>query len=167
YELVGLTRTGGIGTAYTALAHGLAGAGAEVDVLFTGRPNEGVDRDAAVAGYRDAGVAVHLLDPTAADGFVAPLEHARRAQAAHHWLRARHDDRAYAVVHVPECAGHGSAIAAAARAGVAFGGATIVTGTHGSSRWVRELNEEPSLAPWQLALESLEQRSVQDADVVL
>jgi len=164
YELVGLTRTGGIGTAYTALAHALAAAGATVDVLFTGWPSPGVDVAAALAEHERGGVHVELLEAGAADWVASPSEHERRAYAALAWLRAR---APYAVVHAPECGGHGAAIAAAKRAGVAFAGSEIVIGAHGSSRWVKELDDEPFVAPEQLLLDALERRSIEDADAVV
>jgi glycosyltransferase involved in cell wall biosynthesis len=164
YELVGLTRTGGIGTAYTALAHALAEAGAEVDVLFTGWADEGVDADAVVAGYAGRGVRVHRLEDPDSARIRAASRHLRRAQEALDWLRGREP---YAVVHVPECAGHGAAIVAARAAGTALQGTTVVVGTHGPTRWVRELNGEAIDTEDLLVLDWLERRTVEHAEVVV
>ena len=168
YELVGLTRTGGIGTAYTALAHALAAAGASVDVLFTGWPSPGIDVERAVAMYAHTGIRVHLLDDAELDAYVAAHEYGRRAHAAYRWLRAREEaGEPFDVIHAPECAGHGSAVTAAKHAGEAFAATTVVIGTHGSSRWVREVNGDPFGAPGQLAVDALERRTVEQADVVV
>lgn len=165
FELVGLSVPGGIGTAYTALAHALAEAGAEVEVLFTGWLAG--DPAAAIERYRAAGVAVAVLDEDAIERWAVADPHVQRAYAAHAWLAGRHEQQPYHVVHVPECAGHGGVLASAKRAGVSLHGATLVTGTHGSSRWVRELNGDPFFLPRQLAMEGLERRAVEEADVVL
>jgi hypothetical protein len=166
YELVGLTGTGGIGTAYTALSRALAAAGGHVDVLFTGWADPG----RSLEGRRDEeaahGVHLHWLDPDADERVLAPSVHARRGHAAYVWLR---DREPYAVVHVPETAGHGAAIVQARRLGAcaALADTTVVVGTHGASAWVRDLNGEPFAAPDLLVLDALERRTAELGDVVV
>lgn len=162
YEYVGLTRTGGIGTAYTALARALAAAGAQVDVLFTGEPDPGASLEGRRDELRGEGVHLHWLEEEVRA--LALGEHAPRAWAAWAWLREREP---YDVVHVPETAGHGAYLVQAKRARRDFAGTTIAVGTHGSSRWVRDVNGEPAASVDLLALGELERRSVELADVVI
>lgn len=163
YELVGLTRTGGIGTAYTALAHALAEAGADVDVLFTGWADDGVDVTAVAARYADGGVRlVQLADPPE-PSVVSASRHARRAHQALAWVR---EHGPFAAVHVPECAGHGAAIVTARAAGL-LPGSPVVVGTHGPTRWVRELNGEAIDTEDLLLLDALERRSVEWGEIVV
>jgi glycosyltransferase involved in cell wall biosynthesis len=169
FEFVGPTRTGGIGTANTALAETLAAAGAHVDALFTGWHGDGAAERLAEARerYAAAGVALHALDAGESRDVLQPYFHARRAADAYRWLRRRDADQPYDVVHLPECGGHGAYVLAAKRAGLAFARTTIAVETHGSSRWVRESNREPFGDPELLAADPLERRSVEQADIVI
>lgn len=162
YELVGLTKTGGIGTATTATAHTLASHGAHVDILFTGQSTEGTDLDGQIAEYAKVGINLCLLGDE-------PIVHsphaaARRAVQAYYCLRDLHNKHPYDIIHVPECSGHAWAIVSTARGGVAFGGAEIVATVHAPSRWIAEQDGRDNADPELLALDHLERLTVAYAD---
>jgi len=163
-EFVGPVRNGGIGTAYTSLAEALTRAGHEVTVLLVPRP--GVDLESAdrwVSHYAQRGI--KLVPLPECD---VPLEappHRARAYTTYRWLRER--DRLFGVVHFAECLGVGYYAMLAKRAGLAFTETCLCVGTHGSTFWCRQVNDEPLDGVAELELNFMEQRSTALADVVI
>ena len=169
HEVAGPTGNGGIGTAYHSLAHALAAAGHDVTVLFTGwlDPERRGQEPAWREAFGAAGIAFALLgDPW--DVPVRSPHHAvRRAYELHRWLAVAHARKAFDVVHVPDCQGHGALAQTAKALGLAYGDVEFVVGTHSSSRWIAEANREGLETIDQLVTEQLERCSVERADVLM
>src|SRR5262249_20446815 len=132
-EINGPSRNGGIGTAYTALAELLAGAGHDVTVLYLqGRQ---VDRRSVgywVRQYLRRGV---RLVPLPAAPF--PLGGSRSLALSHQaceWLRRQDFD----VIHFHEWLGFGYYSLLARRQGLAFPSTTICVGVHSPTLWLQE-----------------------------
>jgi len=166
YELVGPTKTGGIGTAYTSLAETLAAAGHEVTVLFTGwEDGTGEPFTHWVQHYRTRGITLERLPQDSGDRIETGHRHAVRAYEAYRWLRER--DGAFDVLHFPEVLGHGFYAIEAKRLGAGLAGTTIAVGTHSSTSWVLEANGTLCQALDDFADDFTERRSVARCDVLI
>lgn len=155
-ELAGPFRNGGIGTAFAGLAEALAEAGHAVTVLHTATHDGERQAIEDWAGrFAERGITLVPL--------MVPADAAGAALAAFEALR--HGD--WEVIHTPDWMALGALLGDAKRQGLAFGGTTLVCGTHGNYRWARQANRE-GLSSWsQLLWDGLERRAVEGADVVI
>ncbi|WP_170294698.1 glycosyltransferase [Roseospira navarrensis] len=139
-EILGLTRTGGIGTVNAALADLLVGMGHEVTVLcLNGRRAMDGPFDRWVAHYRARGVALVPLPPPdgpGLDGLWAEPSMARRWQVLH-WLAAQRFD----LVHFTDWGGEAALCGRARAQGVALRRTRLVLGLHGGAAWAMAGND--------------------------
>src|SRR5262245_6804551 len=128
-EFNGPSRNGGIGTAYTALAELLAGAGHPVTVLYL---------PGAVGAWGDH-YRRRNIDLVALPDAPCPLGGSEALAASYRvylWLRERRFD----VVHFHEWLAAGYYSLLARRQGLAFAGTTFCVGLHSPTRWLHEAN---------------------------
>ena len=159
-DLLGLRRTGGIGTAMAALAECLAAAGHHVDVFLVPYANFPDLSETWHAYWRARGVRVHHFTRLNPQGRMAtPSETSlliAEALAEEDWD----------VVHVAEAGGMGAASLLQRAAGTAFHDTRFVVTVHGPTPWHRAGN----LLPWaedEAAFTHLEQISIELADVLV
>lgn len=158
HEFAGLPGSGGIGTAFAGLAETLVAAGCPVTVLCTGflpLPPEFERSDPGGLTIRQLPPAPMPLDGD--DPFL------RFSHDVFVWLRGQRFD----VVHFADWTGLGFFATAAKRQGLAFAETTLVVGLHGPTRWVRSVTGGGLEGPSELAVDFLERRSVEQADVVV
>ena len=160
HEFAGLPGSGGIGTAFAGLAEALSAAGHAVTVLCTGLlpVPAGFETDSAAA---KAGVTVVRLpdSPVRVEGD----QFLRLSHDVFAWLAERRFD----VVHFADWTGLGFCATAAKRQGLAFAGTTLAVGLHGPTRWVRSATGGGLEGSGELAIDFLERRSAEWADVVV
>jgi hypothetical protein len=137
-DILGMRRTGGIGTAVAALAERLAGAGHEVHVYLS--PFAGFPTLAPVwFRYWEArGVRIRQFSRRDAKGRITTTE-----QMSLILSRALAED-SWDVIHFPDAGGMGAATLLLRAAGLAFEGTQIAVTVHGPTRWHRGGN----LLPW-------------------
>jgi glycosyltransferase involved in cell wall biosynthesis/GT2 family glycosyltransferase len=166
WEIEGLSRNAGIGTAYTSLADALKRSGHEVTILFLlgCHPTDGNIMD-WVEYYRTR-KGIRLIP--------LPMAHEPRIHAAwassvsYHtyvWLKAHQQD--FDIIHFPECQGLGFYSLLARRQGLAFRDCTFVVGTHGPTFWVKEGSQDYLRNLGELEIDYMERTSVAAADVVV
>ncbi|WP_207461057.1 glycosyltransferase family 4 protein [Azospirillum sp. SYSU D00513] len=155
HEFAGLPGSGGIGTAFAGLAEALAAAGHAVTVLCTGLlpVPEGFEAAAGITFVR------LLPGPVPVEG--GPF--LRMSYDVFDWLSQHRFD----VVHFADWTGLGFCATAAKRQGLAFAGTSLVVGLHGPTRWVRSATGGGLEAVEELAVDFLERRSAEQADVVV
>ena len=159
-ELLGYIRTGGIGTATTFLAIALARIGHDVEVLYYGRaPEDPIDPEWARL-YEHAGVRVRMLPER--DERVEPpyFERMRRVELA---LRTDPPD----VVVVQDLGAPAYTALRLKQLGLGFESTLFVVFCHGTRRWITEMARKVRVLPGALAVELLEQASVELADVAV
>jgi glycosyltransferase involved in cell wall biosynthesis len=167
YEVVGPSRNGGIGTANTSLAVALGRAGHDVTLLFTGVPGDARAREHWERHFAREGVTYAELEDERVRVVGSPMINVRRSWATFEWVRGRHEQQPFDVIHGPECQGHLAHVALAKRHGVAFQDAQIVTGVHSSTRWCYESNRDPLERQEAFADEHLERTAAEASDVVV
>jgi O-antigen biosynthesis protein len=169
YELVGPTRTGGIGTAYTSLAESLVEAGHEVTVLYTGWRDSEDETPFShwVDHYARRGIRLFELRPEELPSVHCGHYNARRSYLAYLWLRDRDREDPFHVIHFPDTLGHGYYSVLARSQGWAFATTTIAIGVHSPSAWILETNRAQFLTGYEFADDFLERRCVEQADVVI
>lgn len=168
YEVVGPTRNGGIGTANTSLAEALAAAGNDVTLLYIGsHVLDESTRSRWVHHYDRRGVRFRDLPGGAHLAVDTPHFNQARAYELYHWLAERDRERAWDVIHVPDCQGHGYYALLARRLGLAFDACTFVVGAHSPTRWVYEANGWTIDNAHRLADDFLERQCLELADVVI
>jgi glycosyltransferase involved in cell wall biosynthesis len=169
YEFVGPVRNGGIGTACTSLARALAEDGHEVELVFTGWPEEEGDEafETHRLEYSELGIALDRIDLDPLRSFDGVLYNAAHSLALYRLLRDRDRERPYDAIHFVESLGHGYYALLAKRQGLAFAGATTVVGTHSPRRWLAEAHGVPFDNLVEIGDDFLERRSVELADVVV
>lgn len=167
YEIVGPTTNGGIGTANTSLALALARAGHDVTILYTTRSHDAETFAHWQAHFAERRISYFELAESDVSAVASPHINVRRSWAAYEWVRQRHEQQAFDVIHAPECQGHAAHIALARRQGRAFGDAQVVVGVHSTTRWCAEANRRPLSTLESLTDDVLEQVSVENADVVV
>jgi glycosyltransferase involved in cell wall biosynthesis len=159
-ELLGYTRTGGIGTATSFLALALGRMGHRVDVLYSGDPP-----DAAMAAewantYEKGGVAIRLLPRS--DRSVQPAYFARMLDVEQA-LNAEPPD----VVVVQDLAAPAYTALRMRQLGFGFGETLFVVYCHGTRRWITDMARKVRVLPGAHAITMLEQASIELADVVV
>ncbi|SDE29912.1 glycosyltransferase family 4 protein [Rhodospira trueperi] len=137
-EILGVTRTGGIGTVMTALADLLVGEGHDVTVLcLNGRRVMDGDFDGWARHYRNRGVTLEPLPPVGADAVTPPMAGVwARGTLARRWHVLRWlDGRAFDLVHFNDWGGEAALCGQARALGVALRRTRLVLGLHGASDW--------------------------------
>ena len=158
-QLLGYDRTGGVGTATTFLALGLARSGSKVEVLYAGETAAALDSEWA-ALYADAGVTVTTLPAT---GTKVEPRYFGRIRQVEHALRAAEPD----VVIAHEFGAPAYAALRLRRLGLAYANTLFVVFCHGTRLWVKEMNRNARVAPDVLAVAQLERACAELADVVV
>ena len=150
-ELVGPSKNGGIGTAYTVMAESLAQAGHEVTCLYTlGEECASHDISHWEKEYRKRNVRLVPL-PRPAPGLIAN-QFATYSYEVYLWLKQ--NDR-FDFIHFPECQALGYYAQLAKRQGLAFSGATICVGIHSMHQWIKEANREYIASQFDLQLDHM------------
>ena len=159
-EILGPTRNGGIGTAYTSLALILARAEHQVTVLFSGNEADSGSLADWERSYASTGV------------MLIPLQHSGRCVMGRSYdsvnsyevfLWLRDNQASFDIVHFPEWQGLGYYSLLAKHQGIAFRDLTFCVGTHGSTSFVDQAFGYME----QIAADFMERESVRLADVVL
>jgi len=158
HEFSGIPGSGGIGTAFTGLAETLTLAGHAVTVLCTGLLPlpDGFEEAPTPPGVTRVRLPAGPV-PLEADPFL------RLSHEAFLWLAERRFD----IVHFADWTGLGFCATSAKRQGIAFAETTLVVGLHGPTRWVRSATGGGLDGPEELAVDFLERRSAEQADVVV
>jgi glycosyltransferase involved in cell wall biosynthesis len=144
-EILGVTRTGGIGTVMTALADLLVGEGHDVTVLcLNGRRVMDGDFDGWARHYRNRGVTLAALPPVGADPATPPMAGVwARGALARRWHVLRwldRGERAFDLVHFNDWGGEAALCGQARALGVALQRTRLVLGLHGASDWTTASN---------------------------
>jgi glycosyltransferase involved in cell wall biosynthesis len=159
-EMLGHTRTGGIGTATTFLALALSRMGHRVDFLYVGDPPTAPMEPEWARSYERAGVAVRLL-PRGGDRVEPPfLARPRDAELA---LAADPPD----IVIAQDLAAPASTALRARQLSLAFERTLFVVYCHGGRRWITDTARKVRVLPGAHAVTILEQAAVELADVVV
>ena len=165
WELEGLSRNGGIGTAYAAMADAFRRANYEVTILFLlgyhptdGNISDGIDH------YRSKGIDLVPL-PMPHHPIILASWAPSVSYFTYMWMREHQN--AFDVVHFPECQGLGFYSLLAKRQGLAFANTTFVVGAHGPTFWVKDTSHDfvPNLGV--LEIDYMERMSISAADVVI
>ena len=163
-EIVGPTRNGGIGTAYTSLALELARAGHEVTVLFTGdKADSGTLRDWENF-YTGKGL---LLTPLKRSGRRMSGRPYYRESSYEVFAWLKDHQSTFDIVHFPEWQGLGYYSLLAKHQGIAFPDITFCVGTHSSTAWLEAANNRAISYLEQITADFMERESVRLADIVL
>lgn len=159
-ELLGHTKTGGIGTATTFLALALARAGNQVELLYSGpEPKRDLTPEWASV-YDSLDVRIRPLNPTSTQ--VEPPYFARPLAVE----RALADDPPDVVIAQDLAAPACTALRMRAF-GLAFERTLFVVYCHGGRRWITDTARKVRVLPGAHAITLLEQSSVELADVVV
>jgi GT2 family glycosyltransferase/glycosyltransferase involved in cell wall biosynthesis len=162
-EFIGPIRNGGIGTAYTAMAHALAAAGHHVTLLYTpGKQCESETIAHWESFYREQGLKF-VARPTDPDLRIDAPAHALRSYETYRWLKQQEFD----LIHFPEWGGDAYYSLLARHQGLAFGRTFFCIGTHSPTAWLKQANSEYYSQPRDLELDFMERRCVALADIVI
>jgi glycosyltransferase involved in cell wall biosynthesis len=159
-ELLGYSRTGGLGTATTFLAVALGRLGHHVEVLYVAEPPEiplGADWARL---YENSGVALRLLPRRGERTEPSFFARARDTERA---LRAEPPD----VVITQDLAAPAYTALRLRQLGLAFERTVFVVYCHGTRQWITDVARKVRVLPGALAISALEQASVELADVVV
>lgn len=159
-ELLGHTRTGGIGTATTYLAVALGRMGHRVDLLASGDAPRRPMADEWARLYADAGVDVRPLARSGARVQPAYFGRMRDVEAA---LAADPPD----VVIAQELAAPAYTALRTRRLGLGFERTLFVVYCHGGRRWITDMARKVRVLPGAHAVTELERACVEIADVVV
>lgn len=161
FEFEGVTRNGGIGTAYRLLAETLAASGAEVTVLLTQKNYSDADLKRAQSSLRAKGITL------------TPVPASRRHQS-NPWFVAqsmtvyeRLRSLKFDIVHFPENIGSGYHSVLAKKLGLDFKETFFVAGLHGSTSWIKDVVNQRFPSEELTLLFELEKRSVELADLAI
>jgi glycosyltransferase involved in cell wall biosynthesis len=159
-ELLGYTRTGGIGTATSFLALALGRMGHRVAVLYIGEPPGAAMSPEWAASYEQASVGIRLLHR--ADRNVEPAYFARMLDVEHA-LAADPPD----VVVVQDLAAPAYTALRMRQLGFGFEQTLFVAYCHGTRRWITDMAQKVRVLPGAHAVTILEQASIELADVAV
>ena len=159
-ELLGYTRTGGIGTATTFLALALARLGHRVELLYGAEPPERPLDGEWARLYEEARVAVRTLPHN--DTPVEP-PYFGRMRDVEHALAADPPD----VVIVQDLAAPAYTAMLEHALGLAFENTLFVVYCHGTRQWITDAARKVRVLPGALGITMLEQASIELADVVV
>lgn len=158
-ELLGYTRTGGIGTATTFLALALARLGHEVELLYTGGERPELASDWAEK-YTAAGVRVRVLRRT--PRHVEPAYFGRLLD-----VEAALTEKPPDVVVTQDLAAPAYTALRMRTLGLGLERTLFVVYCHGGRRWITDTARKVRVLPGAHAITLLEQASVELADVVV
>jgi O-antigen biosynthesis protein len=162
YELLGPSRNGGIGTAYSALAGALAEAGYQVTLLYLfGDWCENGTVSEWQAYYRNRGIQFCPLPASVPS--VGGSRSVSISFDAYQWVRARE----FEVIHFPELLGHAYYSVLAKHQGLAFESTVLCVSAHSPISWIREVNRELPMTADEPEIDFMERQSVALADVVV
>jgi glycosyltransferase involved in cell wall biosynthesis len=159
-ELLGYTRTGGIGTATTFLALGLGRLGHRVQVLYGATPPDAPLDEEWARLYDGVGVSIRLL-PRSGEAVEPP-----------HFGRMRDVERALAadppdVVVTQDLAAPAYTAIRLRSLGLGFPDTRFVVYCHGTRQWITDTARKVRVLPGALAITRLEQLSIELADEVV
>jgi glycosyltransferase involved in cell wall biosynthesis len=159
-ELLGYTRTGGIGTATTFLALSLSRLGHQVELLYGAEPPERPLADEWARLYDEAGVTIRMLPRTS-----APVEppYFGRMRDVEHALAAAPPD----VVIAQDLAAPAYTAIRMRTLGLAFEDTLFIVSCHGTRQWITDAARKVRVLPGALGITMLEQASIELADVVV
>jgi glycosyltransferase involved in cell wall biosynthesis len=165
-EFFGPFKNGGIGTAYTHLAHLLAALGYDVTVYFSFAPGgDRADLGRWTRHYAARGIRFVAGEPAHPPSSGGPNARAAKvSRQVYEWLKGEED---FDVVHVPEFRGDGYFALLAKRLGLAFRDTVFVVRASGPTLWCRLGNDEPVADIITTATMHMERRSVEMADHVI
>jgi glycosyltransferase involved in cell wall biosynthesis len=159
-ELLGYTRTGGLGTATSYLAVALGRMGHRVELLHVSDPPTSPLGSEWAKLYEDAGVAIRTLERSktvAEPAYFARMLDVERA------LAAEKPD----VVITQDLAAPAYTAIRMRHLGLAFNNTLFVVYCHGGRRWITDAARKVRVLPGAHAVTLLEQMSVELADVVV
>jgi glycosyltransferase involved in cell wall biosynthesis len=159
-ELLGYTRTGGIGTATSFLALALGRMGHRVEVLYTGEAPSAAMSPEWARLYEHAGVAIRVLPRS--ERAVEPPYFARMLDVEHALAAGPPD-----VVVVQDLAAPAYTALRMRQLGFAFGKTLFVAYCHGTRRWITDMAQKVRVLSGAHAITILEQASIELADVVV
>jgi len=159
-ELLGYTRTGGIGTATTFLALGLGRLGHEVELLYGSEPPGEPLAQPWARLYEEAGVSIRMLPRS--DARVEP-PYFGRMRDVELALTADAPD----VVITQDLAAPAYAAMRTRALGLAFDETLFVVYSHGTRQWITDAARKIRVLPGALGITMLEQASIELADVVV
>jgi O-antigen biosynthesis protein len=162
YEILGPSKSGGIGTAYHSLATALTAANHQVTILYLwAARSDDSEMRYWQRHFRTMGI---TFVPLPRSSQIAGLPDCiATASEAHAWLRQRQFD----VIHFPELHGHGYFCVVAKHQGLDFDRTVLCIGTHSPISWIREQNKEVPYSPEELEMDFMERQCVALADVVV
>lgn len=164
-DLIGPIRNGGIGTAFTALARVLAGAGVAVDILYVlGDVTETGSIESWIEHYAAEGITLVPLPDSQAETFHVSRER-RISYRVMQWLLAA--DGAYDVIHFPDWRGYAYFSLLAKTQGFGLARPDIVIGAHSPDAWGREGARRLASDLTELETDFMERESVRLADVLI
>ncbi len=130
FELVGPTKTGGIGTAISALAELLSAFGHDVHVLFTPHVGYGELHQLWHDMWNARGVTLHYLPHRLSHSEREPDRHSICARIAGYL-----SEHSFDVIHFHENGGFGAHVARLCMSGVGFRNTRVCISTHGPQGW--------------------------------
>jgi glycosyltransferase involved in cell wall biosynthesis len=162
FDFVGPVKNGGVGTAFTSLAEGLAAAGHDVTCLFlAGNWCENQTLDHWIAHYAANAITFVPLPESCIK--INSRWHLGKAHDGYAWLKKNTFD----VVHFSEWKGPGYFCLEAKRQGLAFATTHLCVHTHGPTHWHKLSNGEFITNIDEIELDFIERRSVELADTVV
>ncbi|MGA2027480.1 MAG: glycosyltransferase, partial [Syntrophobacteraceae bacterium] len=162
-DIIGLTRNGGIGTAYANLASALASEGHEVTILYLLSSCEpGMNEESAIDSYKKKGVRLLLL-PREEPSRITANRVAPISYSAYRWLKEKDFD----VIHFPEWMGLGYYSVLAKHQGLAFLDCTMVVGLHSPTIWYTQADMDFYRNVDCLERDFMERRSIAYSDVLV
>ena len=164
-EFFGPFKNGGIGTAYTHLAHFLAQLGHEVTVYFVTQSRADSEESARwVAYYARFGITFIVGDAADPPSSGSPNSRAMSfSRQVYEWLKPREFD----VVHVSEYRGDGYVSLQAKKLGLAFPNTTFVVKTSSPTLWCNLGNDSALTDVNNTITMYIERKSVELADYVI
>ena len=162
-EFIGPIRNGGIGTAYTAMAHALVAAGHEVTLFYTqGLHCENDNVNHWKIFYQKQGFKF-VARPSDPDLRIDAPDLATRSYETYRWLKTQNFD----LVHFPEWSGDAYYSLMAKNQGLEFQKTLFCIGTHSPNAWLKQANSDYYAHPLDLEVDFMERRCVALADIVV
>jgi glycosyltransferase involved in cell wall biosynthesis len=159
-EILGYTRTGGIGTATTFLALALGRMGHGVEILFCSDPPPTPLRDEWAHLYETAGVSIRIL--RRGEEPVQPSYFGRMRDIELTLVASPPD-----VVIMQDLAAPAYAAIRLRTLGLSFDNTQFVVYCHGTRQWITDAARKVRVLPGALAITNLERMSIELADVVV
>ncbi|HWC61474.1 MAG TPA: glycosyltransferase, partial [Verrucomicrobiae bacterium] len=162
-EFIGPIRNGGIGTAYTAMAHALVAAGHDVTLFYT--QGEHCENETVAhwkSFYQKQGLRfiARSSDPNL---HIDAPDHPTRSYETYRWLKTQNFD----LVHFPEWGGDAYYSVLAKHQGIAFERTQFCIGTHSPNAWLKQANSEHLAHPADIEVDYMERRAIALADIVV